>query len=90
VRDHFTTMIDAYRDAGYASFAPVTIDTHQLGEIRPSQPSGGRPWIPPGTLPAIRRRPTTCSPPRTGGGSSLTPTTSNGTDLLRSSVRGPR
>ena len=32
VRDHFTTMIDAYRDAGYASFAPVTIDTHQLGE----------------------------------------------------------
>lgn len=32
VRDHFTAMIDAYRDAGYASFAPVAIDTHQLGE----------------------------------------------------------
>ena len=31
VRDHFTAMIDAYRDAGYASFAPVAIDTHQLG-----------------------------------------------------------
>ena len=32
VRDHFTAMIDAYRDAGYASFAPVAIDTRQLGE----------------------------------------------------------
>ena len=32
VRDHFTTMIDAYRDAGYASFAAVAIDTRQLGE----------------------------------------------------------
>jgi len=32
VRDHFTSMIDAYRDAGYASFAPVEIETHQLGE----------------------------------------------------------
>jgi hypothetical protein len=32
VRDHFATMIDAYRDAGYASFAPVEIDTHQLGK----------------------------------------------------------
>jgi hypothetical protein len=32
VRDHFTAMNDAYRDAGYASFAPVAIDTHQLGE----------------------------------------------------------
>ena len=32
VRDHFTAMIDAYRDAGYASFAPVTIDTRRLGE----------------------------------------------------------
>jgi hypothetical protein len=32
VRDHFTAMIDAYRDAGYASFAQVAIDTHQLGE----------------------------------------------------------
>jgi hypothetical protein len=31
VRDHFTTMIDAYRDAGYASFAAVAIDTRQLG-----------------------------------------------------------
>jgi hypothetical protein len=32
VRDHFTAMIDAYRDAGYASFAAVTIDTRRLGE----------------------------------------------------------
>jgi len=32
VRDHFTAMIDAYRDAGYASFAPVTIDTRRLGD----------------------------------------------------------
>jgi hypothetical protein len=26
------TIIDAYRDAGYASFSPVTIDTRDLGE----------------------------------------------------------
>jgi hypothetical protein len=32
VRDHFAMMIDAYRDAGYTSFAPAAIDTHQLGE----------------------------------------------------------
>jgi hypothetical protein len=32
VRDHFIAMIDAYRDAGYAGFAPVAIDTQQLGE----------------------------------------------------------
>lgn len=32
LRDHFSMMIDAYRDAGYTSFAPVAIDTHQLGE----------------------------------------------------------
>ena len=32
VRDHFTAMIDAYRDAGYASFAPAAIDTRPLGE----------------------------------------------------------
>jgi len=32
VRDHFAAMIDAYRDAGYASFAPVAIDTRQLGK----------------------------------------------------------
>jgi len=32
VRDHFTVMIDAYRDAGYARFAPVAIDTRRLGE----------------------------------------------------------
>jgi hypothetical protein len=32
VRDHFTSMIDAYRDARYASFAPVEIEAHQLGE----------------------------------------------------------
>ena len=32
VRDHFTAMVDAYRDAGYASFTPVAIDTRRLGE----------------------------------------------------------
>jgi hypothetical protein len=32
VRDHFTAIIDAYRDAGYASFAPAAIDTRLLGE----------------------------------------------------------
>ncbi len=31
-RDHFRTIINAYRDAGYASFSPVEIDTRQLGE----------------------------------------------------------
>jgi hypothetical protein len=31
-RDHFATSMDAYRDAGYASFSPVEIDTRQLGE----------------------------------------------------------
>ncbi len=32
VGEHFTAMIDAYRDAGYASFAPVAIETRELGE----------------------------------------------------------
>ena len=32
VRDHFATIIDAYRDAGYAGFSPVEIDTYPLGE----------------------------------------------------------
>jgi hypothetical protein len=32
VRDHFMAMIDAYRDAGYASFGPIAIDTRELGE----------------------------------------------------------
>jgi hypothetical protein len=32
VHDHFMTIIDAYRDAGYASFSPVTIDTRELGD----------------------------------------------------------
>ena len=32
VRDHFMAMIDAYRDAGYASFAPVAIDSRELGD----------------------------------------------------------
>jgi hypothetical protein len=31
VRDHFSNAMDAYRDAGYASFSPVSIDTRQLG-----------------------------------------------------------
>jgi len=32
VRDHFMTIIDAYRDAGYSSFSPVAIDRCELGE----------------------------------------------------------
>jgi hypothetical protein len=32
VRDHFTAMIDAYRAGGYASFAPVAIETRELGQ----------------------------------------------------------
>jgi SnoaL-like domain len=32
VRDHFLTIMDAYRDAGYADFSPVEIDTRHLGE----------------------------------------------------------
>ena len=32
VRAHFLNAMDAYRDAGYASFSPVSIDTRQLGE----------------------------------------------------------
>ena len=32
VRDHFATVMDAYRDAGFSSFAPVAIDTRQLGD----------------------------------------------------------
>jgi hypothetical protein len=32
VREHFTAMIDAYREAGYSGFAPVDIDTRELGE----------------------------------------------------------
>ena len=32
VRDHFLTIMDAYRDAGYADFSPVEIRTRQLGE----------------------------------------------------------
>jgi hypothetical protein len=32
LRDHFAAMIDAYRSAGFASFAPVDLDTRPLGE----------------------------------------------------------
>jgi hypothetical protein len=32
VRDHFAAMVDAYRDLGYTRFAPVEIDTRELGE----------------------------------------------------------
>jgi len=32
VRDHFAAMIDAYRQGGYASFRPVSVTTHLLGE----------------------------------------------------------
>ena len=32
VHDHFATIMGGYRDAGYASWSPVAIDTRQLGE----------------------------------------------------------
>jgi hypothetical protein len=32
VRDHFKAMIDAYNEAGYASFGPIAIETRELGE----------------------------------------------------------
>jgi hypothetical protein len=32
VREHFLAAMDAYRDAGFATFSPVEIETHQLGE----------------------------------------------------------
>jgi hypothetical protein len=32
VHDHYGTVIDAYRDDGYTSFAPIEIDTRELGE----------------------------------------------------------
>ena len=32
LRCHFRTIMDAYQDAGYASFSPVSIDTRELGE----------------------------------------------------------
>lgn len=32
VVDHFEKAMDAYRAAGYTSFAPVQLDPHQLGE----------------------------------------------------------
>lgn len=31
VRDHFTSMIEAYRSSGFASFSPVEIKAHHLG-----------------------------------------------------------
>ena len=31
VREHFAAMIEGYRDAGYAGFAPVAIETRELG-----------------------------------------------------------
>jgi hypothetical protein len=32
VREHFTTVMDAYRDAGYTGFSAVEVDTHELGD----------------------------------------------------------
>jgi len=32
VHDHFATAIDGYRNAGFAGFAPIAIDTRLLGE----------------------------------------------------------
>jgi hypothetical protein len=32
VRDHFSTIMGAYRSAGYADFSAVSIDTRELGD----------------------------------------------------------
>ncbi len=32
VREHFATVIESYRTAGYAGFAAVAIDTRELGD----------------------------------------------------------
>jgi hypothetical protein len=32
VREHFASVIEGYRKAGFAGFAPVSIETHPLGE----------------------------------------------------------
>jgi len=32
VKNHFTTVMNAYRAAGYAGFSPVAIDTRELGD----------------------------------------------------------
>jgi len=32
VRDHFAKVMDAYRRAGAATWSPIEIETHQLGE----------------------------------------------------------
>ena len=32
VREHFAAVTESYRAAGYAGFAPVAIDTRELGE----------------------------------------------------------
>ena len=31
-RSHFASVMDAYRTAGYASFEPIEVDVHALGE----------------------------------------------------------
>ena len=55
VRDHFMTIIDAYRDAGYSSFSPVAIDTRELGwSGLLSRRCAGTPWTPTGILLATR------------------------------------
>jgi hypothetical protein len=32
IHDHFMTVMDAYRSAGFSSFSPVEIDTRHLGD----------------------------------------------------------
>ena len=32
IREHFSAMMDAYRAAGAATWSPVEIDAHELGE----------------------------------------------------------
>lgn len=32
IRDHFATVMDAYRKAGFCGFSPVAVDTRELGE----------------------------------------------------------
>jgi hypothetical protein len=81
VRDHFMAMIDAYRDAGYASFAPVAIDIRQLGDERPSRPCAGMRWTPTKRWLETPRRPITCSRHPMGGASSRTRITSEAAAL---------
>jgi len=76
VRDHFMAMIDAYRDAGYTSFAPVAIDTRELGERAAFATVRWHALDRDGNV-ARDTRPTTCSRRPPAGAFSRTQITSN-------------